>query len=222
MNREQQKEILELTKIFEKQFSINRYNGMQISKAPFEVLHGSIPILVSAPHAVNHTREDKIKIADMYTGALAKVLHLMTNCFCIYSTRISNEDPNYIKGGNYKRAIKEIAEKNKIMFVIDLHGSSEKRNFNIDVGTMYGESLRNDYTNIIMEAFHSRNIGAIYKNHTFSASFPGTVTHYASKILSLQSVQIEINRYFRDPSNNESFINLFLSLYEVIKALESE
>ncbi|HWR38682.1 MAG TPA: hypothetical protein VN611_04210, partial [Patescibacteria group bacterium] len=61
---------------------------------PFWVAIGKIPVLVSAPHAVRHCRQKKIKMSDEFTGALAFLLNQMTECHGIAATKLYGGDPN--------------------------------------------------------------------------------------------------------------------------------
>ena len=80
-------------KRLEKLFSDNFYNGS--GKTAFNIEEGRIPIMVSAPHAINQFRDGKVKYADMYTGGIAKYLHEKTGCHVIYSCMYTESDPNY-------------------------------------------------------------------------------------------------------------------------------
>lgn len=124
-----------MSEVIEGQFSYNKYNGFEHSLLPFDLKLGTKPVLISAPHSVNHMRNNKLKKADLYNETIASIAQLYTNCFCIYSNRISDEDPNYTIGGKYKDAVKEICVKNNIRLVINLHGASISREFDIDLGT---------------------------------------------------------------------------------------
>lgn len=174
---------------------------------------------MSAPHAVNHNREDTVKPADMYTGALALLLQKLTNCHCIFSNSFSDEDPNYVLGGEYKAMLGAIVKDNKIPFVIDLHGASKEREFDIDLGTLHGASIQEAHLHEIIQIFHNNGILNVLHNHTFAASHPGTITSYAAKELLVQSIQIEINRNYRNPNEPHLFQRTILSLEQIIKQL---
>jgi hypothetical protein len=58
-----------------------------------------------------------------------------------YSNSFSKEDPNYILGGEYKAALGTIVKEHQIKFVIDLHGASKDREFDMDLGTLHGTSI---------------------------------------------------------------------------------
>ena len=69
----------------DRKFSRNEYNGT--GSRHFVIRKGRIPVMISAPHAVNHFREGKIKYADMLTGGIAEYLQEQTGCHLICATR---------------------------------------------------------------------------------------------------------------------------------------
>lgn len=216
-----QKECFQLAQIYEKPFAYCQYNGLIFSKSPFEIKIGKVPILISAPHAVNHMRENRVKNADVYTGSLALFLHNLTNCFSIYSIKICEEDPNYIIGGAYKAALKEIVETYGIQYVIDLHGAKEERNFDIDLGTIHGLTMDESRIEQIKMIFQSYGLIHVGVNDTFPASHKGTITSFCYEELKVPSVQMEINRKFRNPEQNiDSYHQLICALTDIIFKLE--
>ena len=104
----------EYIKKLETQFISNNYFGS--SNDDYEYKPGTIPILISAPHTVKQLRKNEYKSADIYTGALAKVLHEATGVHVIYKTS-TNGDENYTtKETEYRKKIKEIVAKNNYRF----------------------------------------------------------------------------------------------------------
>lgn len=160
-----------------------------------------------------------MKPADMYTGALALLLQELTQCHCIYSHSFSKEDPNYILGGDYKATLGRFVKEHNIKVVIDLHGASKLREFDIDLGTLYGTSIHQDSLNQIVQIFNNNGIAKVLQDHTFSASHPGTITSYSNKELFVQSVQVEINRTYRNPDMSHLFKNTIHSLKQIINVL---
>lgn len=93
---------------------------------------GSIPIVLSAPHAVKQCRNHKIKANDYLTGALA--IYLANKCDCSYFVRTfnDNDDPNYPVGitlsqvdSEYLKVLKRIVQDYGQMLVIDIHGCTD-------------------------------------------------------------------------------------------------
>ncbi len=110
---------------YEKEFSMNNYNGDLTKENSYTYINGIIPILISAPHCVNHYRGGNLKKAEILTGSLLKVLHRRTNCHIIYKNKNDGYDFNYDRNGmanEYKEKIIDIIEKERIVFFIDIHG----------------------------------------------------------------------------------------------------
>src|SRR6266700_1018875 len=89
----------------EQQFAKNHYHGSERNPSIL-VVSGSCPIVLSCPHAVNHTRAGKIKLADTFTGALGIQLASLTQSHALIYARTTSEDPNYDVGGTYKQQLK--------------------------------------------------------------------------------------------------------------------
>ncbi|MFB4165080.1 S-layer homology domain-containing protein [Alteribacillus sp. JSM 102045] len=211
--------LLEFILPYEDSFSQNSYQGDINTDIPFTIKEGSIPILVSAPHATEHLREGNVKKADIYTGSISAILHELTGSYLIQSSGFS-EDPNYIEAGDYKQALKQIVEENDIKYVIDLHGSARHRDFNIDLGTINGQSIKNSALQKIKYRFESNGIDKVAVDHTFSGLSGGTIVNYSANNLGVEAVQLEISRAYRDPRNDmNSFYTLLLSLNEIINEL---
>ena len=99
-------------------FLKNNKNGIKINDQDYLLKKGSMPILLSAPHAVKQYREDKIKKSDYLTGALA--IYLAKKCNASYLVRIFNnlEDPNYPLGKTLP-----FIDNNYLYFIINFYVS---------------------------------------------------------------------------------------------------
>ena len=51
---------------------MNNYDGDWSNL--FKIHRGAVPIMISAPHAVNHFSRGKMKYAEMFTGGIAEYL----------------------------------------------------------------------------------------------------------------------------------------------------
>ncbi len=58
----EKEEIINYLKKIENKFSANDYNGKDSRE--FEIIEGKVPIMLYAPHSVNHFRNGKIKYCD--------------------------------------------------------------------------------------------------------------------------------------------------------------
>jgi len=196
----------------EKPFSRNMCNGG--GREHFKIESGTIPILVSAPHSVNHYRDSSVKKADLYTGGIARYLHELTSCHVIYSSRYSETDPNNDPSENseYKKRMGEYVKEHDIRLVIDLHGASADRPYAVEMGTIDDEdtSLCNHkfIDNLINDVFVKEladiesAVKDVQKNVVFNAKNPNTVTSYVSSQLGIPAIQLEINGLYRDPVGN--------------------
>ncbi|ASA25191.1 N-formylglutamate amidohydrolase [Paenibacillus donghaensis] len=203
----------------EQPFSRNSYFGELGTEPPYTLIEGSVPVLLSAPHAINQYREGAIKPADMFTGALLLCVQKLTRCHAIYSSSFSLEDPNYILGGEYKAALAGLIQAHSIPYVIDIHGAAESRDFDVDLGTLHGASIQQQEVNRIVQLFHTNGIRMVEQNHTFAASHPGTITSFCSRELQVQSIQMEINRRYRNPEAPMLLQSTVDSLVQIVNLL---
>lgn len=228
---------IEEIKALEKLFSDNQYNGA--GKEPFVIEEGTIPIMLSAPHAVNQFREGQVKWADMYTGGIACYLHKVTGCHLIYSCKFTESDPNYDEPGNnkYQDALRDYLSRHKVYLLMDLHGAAKKREYAVEMGTAPAQNpiscvvcdedpslheykfIDDDIKTIFENRFKNLLLDQkkVWKNVIFDAGDQNTVTKYISKNTETACVQLEINGNYRDPSNKEAFDCLIESLIEIIR-----
>jgi N-formylglutamate amidohydrolase len=87
---------------------------------------------------------------------------------------------------------------NNIKLVIDLHGSSKDKDFDIEFGTL--NNLSADYSTIkeLEESFKENNINNIKHNNPFKG---GAITQYLYNKKDIDVIQLEINYKYRDYSN---------------------
>lgn len=207
---------------YERQFSQNSYHGDIDSDRQEEYKEGELNVLVSASHSTAYVREGEVLPADVYTGAIAHLLQDYANVHIIFSTQ-QGEDGNYVYGGSYKETIGEIIGKLEIDLVIDLHGAVRDRNFDVDIGTGGGMTVRDEWVALLKSALADSGIHSVYENHTFAATHEGTVTNYTYENFNTEALQLEINRNLRDPTEDlEGFYQLVKSLLIFVENVEVE
>jgi len=227
-------DVIKQVKKYEKMFQKDRYDGKRNSQG-FVIEKGSIPIMISAPHAVNHFREGEEKCADIYTGGIARFLGKLLKCHIIYSVYSKNLDPNYdiFEQSSYKQALSAYIKENGICVLIDLHGCKAERETAIDFGTIDESNSSLHKHDFILDLFQmvmknalsdflqeSKKI--IDKNVYFAAGNPNTITNGISKETGIPCIQVEINRLCREPENNSGvFLQLINGLADVIKYLSN-
>ena len=213
------------TKLFEyeKLFSQNSYKGDLEAENQVEFIKGTgdINILISAPHTTTQIREGKVMTADVYTGSMALLLQEYTGAHLIYS-KFEGEDGNYVIGGTYKEKIGEIIKDYEIDLVLDIHGADRTRDFDLDIGTNFGETVRDEWVELLKTILSNNGIENVYTNHTFHASSKGTVTHHTWNHYNTEAIQLEFNRDFRDPVNDiESYNKALKSLILFVENVSS-
>lgn len=214
----------------DQKFSGNEYNGTGSRR--FEIYKGRIPVMISAPHAVNHFREGKIKYADMLTGGIAEYLQEQTGCHLICATRYEEADGNFDPADtcNYKKELAEYVKKNRICMLIDLHGIKAGGEIAAELGTggeedpslgRYG--FLSEFVKITLETslkdYLAEDHKKIVKNVHFAAKNPNTVTHFISQHTGIPCFQLEINREYRDVKGPERLEAMVGGLQNIIETL---
>jgi hypothetical protein len=183
----------------------------------YQVLRGGIPIIVSAPHATMPFREGAFRFSDGGgTGALAMELHVLANVYVIYTQFRSPSDPNFYDDNDYKRALEQLLKETGAWLVLDIHGSSPKRPYDVDLGTMNGESLNGEgkLPEQLQRVLRHNGISAISTNY-FSASKNQTVTRFVAE-RRIPAIQLEINSTWLQPAETDLGAHRFAQVLEAL------
>jgi hypothetical protein len=169
-------------------------------EAWFSDIEGTSSVLVSAPHATAQMREGKMKFADSGTGALAVMLHALAKTSVIYTTRMSPSDPNFYDDNAYKARLREMIASRRPKLVLDLHASHWYRPYDIDFGTMNGQSIvgREIWLHRLADGLGRAGFRDFSQDY-FAAVTNQTVTKFVHT-MGVPCVQMEIN---------ETWLNLF-------------
>lgn len=112
-----------------------------------------------------------------------------------------------------KKELMKIVKENNIKLVIDLHGASKERDFDVEFGTLNNLSI--DFSTIkeLEDAFKENEI----KNVLYNAPFKGgAITQYLYGINDIDVVQIEINEKYRNLNNIDLLKKIIDSLVNFI------
>ena len=191
---------------------INNLENYEDGNKDFLFLKGHIPILFSAPHTVYQTIEnDLIKLAEPYTKAIALYLNKYSGVYSFVKLNDTGLDSNKDNNDDYKKNLVKIVKENNIKLIIDLHGASINREFDIEFGTLNNISI--DFSTIkeLEEAFTENDIKIIEYNNPFKG---GAITQTLCGIEDVEVVQIEINKKYRNYDN-------IVLLEKIIKSFEN-
>lgn len=179
-----------------------------------KIIKGSIPVLLSAPHAYSHRRPSltmSYKWGESLTDRVVEEICTRTGAWGIIQNEETPFDPNWhkVKENPYKQAIAEIVEKENIKKFVDIHGL--KDDYEYDLGIYYPSKffksilLANDISNSLDKGkLKGMNI-CIFR---FPDDLQETLGEYVASKLRVPSVQLEIARYIRE---DDSLRNLFVN-----------
>ena len=193
---------------------INELENLEFNQE-YIIQKGTIPILFTAPHTMEQIREDNsIKYKETYTKAIALYLNKYFNVNCMIKIKDTGLDSNKDNRDEFKTELIRFVKDNDIKLVIDLHGSKEDRNFDIEFGTL--NNLSADFSTIkeLEKAFNENEIYNIVHNDPFKG---GAITQYLYGLKDIDVIQIEINAKYRDSNNMDNIEKVCKSFESFIK-----
>jgi N-formylglutamate amidohydrolase len=161
------------------------------------------------------TKDDgTTKLKEPYTKAIALYLNKYCNAYAIVKNNDTGIDSNKNNYDDYNVELRRLIKDNNIKLVIDLHGASKDREFDVEFGTL--NNLSADYSTIreLEEAFIKNGINNINHNDPFKG---GAITQGIYALNDVDVIQIEINAKYRDHNNIEELEKLIESLQNFIK-----
>ena len=105
--------------VFEAWACPDRYAGAD-APGTVQAVPGTLPVLLTAPHAAAHTRAWGRKGADVATGGLALTAALTSSAHALVATGFQTRDSNRVGDGPFKAAL--AAQIRRVCTVIDVHG----------------------------------------------------------------------------------------------------
>jgi hypothetical protein len=165
----------------------------------FATRDGKARVLIVAGHATAQTREGKLKRADSGTGSLAMLVAELTDAPAIWTTAMSPSDPNFYDDNAFKAELAAMLEKHRPILVLDLHASHYFRPYDVDFGTMGGQSIRGREKWLHELAAILRREGLLNLSQDyFGAAKNQTVTKFVSA-RGVPAIQIEISSTWLHP-----------------------
>lgn len=207
-----------------KKYLENKFKELKEKNKNFVFLNGERKILISAPHAVEQTRDNKVKYAEPETALIALSLNML-GFPCIIKTTNENDDVNYDIQSAYKNKITQFCKENNIEFTLDLHQLSPNREINICLGTGSEEHINLNKKKYLLETITNLidKSNFTYKiNSPFAASDVRTISGYL-RSLNYSALQIEINsRLISDYCNGKYFNEICNLITDIVLNIEKE
>ena len=190
-------------------FAAGAYRGRP-SSPPYVVVPGTIPVMVSAPHAVTHVRGGRTKPSDDFTGAMALLLAESLGCHAIVAARTTDADPNWdpLERSPYKQALVDHVRQGGIALVLDLHGMAAASPSLVEVGSARGATTGpmtgiDLWARAELEARLASERLALGKrvvlNERMMATSPNTVASVVARETGAAALQVELSTYVRVP-----------------------
>ena len=179
----------------ERRFAARHYDGAPDHAATRHRV-GTIPVLLTAPHAVNHHRNGIPKLADRRTGGLAELLHELTGATSLAAaSRVPDWGRWADRDDDFTRLLRDDAERNRL--IVDLHGMGDHHGIDVCIGTAGQRGIAIDTAvDALARAFAAFEIAV---DVPFSGLSPHTVTQFARRLGVGAVVQIELSARLRDP-----------------------
>jgi hypothetical protein len=221
--------ILEL----EKEFSANLYDGKQKDSTEddskntknFRFQQGAYPIIISAPHAVNHARCGQKLYADRLTGGmalyLAESMHVHAIVCCRYEDMAGDANYDEYTVNYYQQELVAYIQEKGIKVCIDLHGAARSRDFVIEIGTAPQVDVEiamwQEEEKVVQIAERKlAEIGKICKDEHFTGGRQNTVIKAVRMCTYAAGMQLEIHAEYRDVQEKEKLRDMVLCLEEMI------
>lgn len=201
----------------ESDFSNNGYYGTNVwTEEKYRVISGITPVLLSAPHAVNHFRSEDVREAEKYTGALTRYLAYATNSFAIFQL-FTHADPNIDKESLYKNAVINLVDNYNLKMLIDIHSSEFKNDADLDIVTHLHETLCGNES--LVERIKLLGLKynlKIEENNVPNPEKENEVIGVCSLVCGIPSIRIVINSKNMDIEENSKFTRICSLLEEFI------
>ncbi len=185
----------------------------KFSDDDFLYVSGSNEVLLTAPHTMEQVLETGIKLSEPYTKAIALYVAGELGINAFVKVRDTFIDANKDEYEKFKTEQRRIINNKGILLSLDIHGASQDRDFDIELGTV--NNLSADYSTIneLKETFQEQGLNVVI-NDPFKG---GAVTKNVYGFTDAEAIQIEINRKLRDIENIDGLKKVCDALINFIK-----
>jgi hypothetical protein len=172
---------------------------------PLFYRQGTVPVLISAPHAVRYIRAGKIKVSDSFTGSLAYLLGIHCGYHVLATRKLYGGDPDSDERCLFKERLGQIAAATPLALVVDLHAAPRDYPFDLDCRASGGQID-------LVSHLKKSTIDNVSLN-ALPITGQNPVADFCSSKLGITTLRLKINRRYRAPNRNgEDFRRLFEAL----------
>lgn len=175
---------------------------------------GKTKVLLTAVHTYTQDNKTKYKKSELFTGAIAKYVSEITNCYYYIKQMDNGIDSNSNKDDIFKAELISIIKENDIKLVIDIHGAKKQHDFDIEIGTLDNKTIEKSILKKLEVEFNKLGIDNIKYNNPFKG---GGITKCVHSNTDIDVFQMEINGKYRSNNNIDNVEKICKSLINFIK-----
>lgn len=182
---------------------------------------GELPVLITCVHGFEHLRDGVPKGPDSGTLALSHLLALCSGASWMAVGRPDEPDSNHHTETDFKQALAERIKLRPPVLVVDIHGSHAARPFDVDIGSLYGQSWGKSFGWQHMLQSLLRNSGFLTTSNAVFAGLGSTPTAetmvaFCSRGLGIPAVQLEVSSALCDASSSRQALHQHAKLVNAL------
>lgn len=185
------------------------------TESTYLVKKGTVPIILTAAHTMKQRKKDgTIKLNEPFTKAIAKYVSNKTDCSYLIKQKATKIDSNWEELDDFKLLLERFIHEHGVKLLIDIHGASSKREFDVELGTLNNLSVRQSTIRNLRNSFFEYGIYEFVLNEPFKG---GGITKYIFGKTEIDVIQIEINGKYRNINDAENMERLCNALIKFIR-----
>lgn len=185
------------------------------TESTYLVKKGTAPIILTAAHTMKQRKKDgTIKLNEPFTKAIAKYVSNKTDCSYLIKQKATKIDSNWEELDDFKLLLERFIHEHGVKLLIDIHGASSKREFDVELGTLNNLSVRQSTIRNLRNSFFEYGIYEVVLNEPFKG---GGITKYIFGKTEIDVIQIEINGKYRNINDAENMERLCNALIKFIR-----
>lgn len=186
----------------------------------FSIIEGNSNIMISAPHTYTHKRKGKKKSKEIGLLDMILLLKELTNCHIIYTNQDINSDPNFDKESEYKDELIKYIEEKEIEYLIDIHGKTSIKTYDLEIVTNNLKNIDNDKELLkkIVKIFKNNSVKKVKVDSIFKSSL-NTICQTVNKETGIKALQFEIGKKYRI-KESKHYNEIINSLFDIISYLQ--